>query len=82
MTLPLKIATIALKVALLVALVSGLCLIWIPSANNYRQLEALRNVVWSSAVVIVVTGMYVVACGVVAQIQRDSKYDSTPPRDQ
>ena len=75
---PLRIASIVLKAALIVALLSGLRLIW----NSGRGAEFPARVFGSSLLVIFVTGICIAACSALARIQRNSDGSPKSPGDQ
>ena len=87
MTTSLKLAVIVFNGSLIIALFSGLGLIWLEPGDitpgfPWRILGVLRNVRDSSVVLMLVTGLYLVICAVLARIQRNSKHASTSPTDE
>ena len=64
MTMPLKVASLAFPIALVVAVASGLFLIWSPA----RTSVVVARILGSSVVVLLAASLYIAVCDALARI--------------
>ena len=74
MTLPLRIASIAFSVAIVVAVASGLSLIWSPARTSS---DVLPQILGSSLVVLLAASLYIAVCDALARIKTSRRSSST-----